>query len=97
VGLLGHGMGAGLNLAFLHLNALRSVPSSQSGAASGLYSMIRFGGSMIGGALCGVLLKMGFDRSLPRIEAYQFVFWIFVIIGVVGAVSSLRLRKTASV
>jgi MFS family permease len=93
LGLLGHGIGAGLNLPFLHLNALRSVPSSQSGAASGLYSMIRFGGSMIGGALCGVLLKMGIDRSLPRTEAYQFVFWTFVVIGIIGTVSSLRLNK----
>ena len=93
VGLLGHGVGAGLNLPFLHISALGGVPPSQSGAASGLYSMIRFGGSMIGGALCGVLLKMGLDRSLPKTEAYQFVFWAFVVIGIMGVVVSLWLKK----
>ncbi len=92
VGLLAHGVGAGLNLPFLHVAALGRVPPSQSGSAAGLYSMIRFGGSMIGGALCGVLLKMGLDRSLPAAEAYQFVFWIFVVIGIVGIVISLRLK-----
>ncbi|MEZ4673724.1 MAG: MFS transporter [Caldilineaceae bacterium] len=45
-----------------------------NGAATGLYSMIRFAGAMVGTALCGVILQHYFDQGLVVVSAYQRAF-----------------------
>jgi len=55
--------------------------------------MIRFVGVAIGTALAGVLLYNALERGLPIIEAYQQVFLIIALAGLVGITTSLGLRS----
>ena len=56
-------------------------------------SMIRFVGVAIGTALAGVLLHSALQRGLPVIEAYQQVYLIIGLAGLVGITTSLGLRS----
>ena len=53
-----HGLGAGLCLASLHLYALSQVTREATSTAAGVYSMIRFAGSMFGAAFGGIILSL---------------------------------------
>ncbi len=92
VGLIGHGLGAGLSLAALHRAALEGVDPEQTGMAAGLYSMIRFGGSAIGTALAGVILQFGLDRSAVVVSAFQLVFWFMAGVALLGVATAWGLR-----
>jgi EmrB/QacA subfamily drug resistance transporter len=85
VGLIIHGLSAGLSLAALHRACLGRMPQEQMGVAAGLYGLVRFAGTMLGPALGGVVLQWALDRAFLPIEAYQMVFWLMagmVILGV---------------
>jgi len=69
-----YGQAAGFVLAALHRAAIGNISNAQMGSATGLYSMIRFAGAMVGTALCGVLLQHYLDQGLPVIESYQRAF-----------------------
>ena len=75
-GLVVHGLFAGLSLAALHRASLRDVPVEQNGAAAGIYSMIRFGGMLLGAALGGVLLQQSLETTDSMVVAFQAVFWL---------------------
>ena len=94
--LIVHGLGAGLSLAVLSQSAMSDIPQEQSGAAAGLYSMIRFAGSILGTTLGGVLLALTLERSALPLDAYQVVFWFVAGVGVIGFVlaTGIRARKT---
>jgi EmrB/QacA subfamily drug resistance transporter len=92
-GLIGHGLGAGLSLAALHRSALNKIPPAQMGMAAGLYSMIRMGGLVLGGALGGIVLQYGLDRSVLAIEAYRQVFWFVAGVASLGVVIGWGLRE----
>ena len=83
-------------LAPLHHAALGDVPADKAGMAAGLYSMLRFMGSVVGTAVAGVLLQSLLDRSVPTLVAYQHVFRAFVLFSVAGMIVALGLdlRKT---
>lgn len=87
-----HGTGAGLSLAALHRTALGSIAPDQTGAAAGLYSMTRFGGSMLGTAFAGIILQGGLDRGLMTLDAYQLVYAVLAGMGLVGLLSVKWLR-----
>jgi EmrB/QacA subfamily drug resistance transporter len=82
-GLIVHGLGAGLSLAPLHRAAMSHVDVSEAGAAAGVYSMIRFGGTLMGTALGGVLLQQALETHAAPVEAYRIVF--FAIAGAAAA------------
>lgn len=88
-----HGLGAGLSLAALHRAAMARVSERQTGVAAGLYSMLRFGGSLFGTALGGVVLQSGLDRQLMPIEAYQMVFWFIAGVALIGTLLGFGLRE----
>ena len=88
-----HGLGAGLCLAALHLFALGNVEQEQAATAAGLYSMLRFIGSMIGPAVGGVLLYLGTERFGVETAAYRPAFLFYLVGGVVGAASAFGLSK----
>lgn len=88
-----HGLGAGLCLAALHIYALAATPQSQAGAAAGLYSMVRFGGSMLGAAIGGVILQAGFDAHGVVLRAYSATFIFYVAAGVLAAAFSIGLSS----
>jgi len=88
-----HGLGAGLSLAALHRASMGRIPQEQVGMAAGVYSMVRFTGTMLGPAVGGVLLQQGLDWSLPVVEAYQLVFWMIAGVAVLGVVAGFGLRE----
>lgn len=90
-GAVTHGLGAGLSLAALHRTALSGVASEQTGAAAGVYSMIRFAGLMLATAVAGVILQDGLDRGLPTLDAYQRVYGFLALVGLVGVFVASRL------
>jgi MFS family permease len=80
-----YGLGNGFALASLHHAALMGIPEAQIGQASGLYSMLRFFGSVVGSALAGVVLAFLLDRGLGALRAYQYGFLAFGAVALVGA------------
>jgi EmrB/QacA subfamily drug resistance transporter len=95
-GLAMHGLAAGLSLAALHRASMGEIPPEQNGAAAGLYNMMRFGGSVVGIALAGVVLQQGLDWSVPTIEAYQAVFWFLTGVAALGVVIGWGLRQESA-
>jgi MFS family permease len=93
VGLAIHGLGAGLAQAALDRAATGGMPQAHMGTAAGVYSMIRFGGAMLGATLGGVLLQSGLDRGLSPVDAYQPVFGLIAGVALVGAVIGLTVRE----
>ncbi len=92
-----HGLAAGLSLAALHRAALGDVPAERVGAAAGLYSMVRFSGSVLGSALVGVLLQGGLERvgtvdGSTVVGAYRFVFLCIAFVAALGILVGARLR-----
>ncbi len=87
-----HGLGAGLSLAVLSQSAMSDIPQEQSGSAAGLYSMIRFAGSILGTTLGGVLLALTLERSALTLDAYQAVFWFVAGVGVLGFLLATGIR-----
>ena len=86
-----HGMGAGLCLAALHLFALGTVSGERSATAAGLYSMIRFAGSLFGAAFGGVILYMGIASHGPTVAGYAPAFLFYLAVSVAGAGAALGL------
>jgi MFS family permease len=93
IGIASHGLGAGLSLAALHRAAMDKISDAQTGVAAGLYSMLRFGGSVFGTALGGVILQAGLDLSLTPVAAYQVVLWFIAGVSLVGMVIGLGLKE----
>jgi MFS family permease len=93
VGLAAHGLGAGIFLAALHRSAMGGIAPDQTGMAAGLYSMFRFGGTVLGTALGGVVLQYGLDRYLLTIDAYQMVFWFIAAVATLGVVIGWGLQE----
>lgn len=88
-----HGLGAGFCLAALHIFALAGVPADRSATAAGLYSMVRFGGAMIGTAVGGVVLASGIASFGATYPAYSRVFWFYLVVSLIGALSALGLTR----
>jgi MFS family permease len=93
LGLVTHSLGAGLAQAALHRAAMGGVPQAQTGMAAGVYSMLRFSGTVLGPAVEGVLLQAGLDRGLPTITAYQHVYSFVAGVGLLGVLVALTLRE----
>jgi MFS family permease len=87
-----YGLGNGFALASLHHAALSGIPEAQIGQASGLYSMLRFIGSVVGSALAGVVLASALDRGLSALRAYQVGFLVFGGVALIGALVGTRLE-----
>jgi EmrB/QacA subfamily drug resistance transporter len=92
-GVILHGLGAGLSLAALHRVSLGRIPQDQAGMAAGLYSMVRFGGILLGPAVGGVLLQQGLNHNLLLIESYQLVFGVIAAVTLLGVVMGFGLRE----
>lgn len=93
VGLLLNGLGAGTALPALHHAAMGSFEGGRGGSAAGLYSMVRFWGSMLGTALSGVLLQFLFDRGASTLAGYRVVFACMIAIATFGAVMAIALPR----
>jgi EmrB/QacA subfamily drug resistance transporter len=93
-----YGLGSGLMLVALHNASMQNITPEHMGMATGLYSMLRFMGVVIGTALAGVILQHYLDLSVPTIEAYQKVFLFYVGFSVLGVIVGFGLveRKKAT-
>ena len=85
LGVLGQSLSAWISLAPLHAASMADVSEEQTGVAAGLYSMMRFAGTVFGTALSEVVLQQGLDRALVPLEAYQISFWFVAGVAVIGA------------
>jgi EmrB/QacA subfamily drug resistance transporter len=95
IGMAVHGGAAGLSLAILHRLALDDVPANRSGAAAGLYSMIRFFGSIIGATLGGVILTQALTHFAEPVDAYHLTFACWAGVGILAAVTIFPARDGA--
>lgn len=91
-----YGLGNGFALASLHHAALAGIPEAQIGQASGLYSMLRFFGSVVGSALAGVALAFLLDLHLLPLQAYQYGFLAFGGVALIGAAIGTQLGEPDS-
>jgi predicted MFS family arabinose efflux permease len=87
-----YGLGNGFALASLHHAALSRIPEAQIGQASGLYSMLRFFGSVVGSALAGVVLAFFLDRGLRAPQAYRYGFLVCGGVALAGALVGTQLE-----
>ena len=92
LGVLGQSLSAGISLAPLHSASMAEVSEEQTGVAAGLYSMMRFAGTVFGTALSGVVLQQGLDQALVPLEAYQISFWFVAGVAVIGVLLGARLK-----
>ena len=81
-----------MSVAPLHRAAMHGIAPQDSGAAAGMYSMLRFAGQILGTAMGGVTLQRWLAQTTLPIQAYQQVFWMFVWVAVVATVLSWMLR-----
>jgi EmrB/QacA subfamily drug resistance transporter len=91
-----HGLVIGLSLAPLHRSSMQGIADQEAGAAAGLYSMIRFAGQILGVAVAGVVLQHQLARLSTPITAYQFVFWLYVIVALLATLLSVMIREEAT-
>lgn len=91
-----YGLGNGFALASLHHAALLGISDAQIGQASGLYSMLRFFGSVVGSALAGVVLAFLLDQHPSALQAYQYGFLAFGGVALIGALVGTRLGEPDS-
>jgi MFS family permease len=89
-----HGLIVGLSLAPLHRASMQGVAEGESGAAAGLYSMIRFAGQILGVAVAGVTLRQGLLQAQAPINAYQSVFWFYAGVAVLAVAIGWRVSDT---
>jgi MFS family permease len=93
LGVILHGLGAGLSLAAQHRTALRNIAEDKTGLAAGVYSMTRFSGSMLAVAIAGVILQTGRSFGLTDLVGYQLTYGFLVITGILGIIATFQLRK----
>jgi EmrB/QacA subfamily drug resistance transporter len=87
IGIALHGGGAGLSLAVLHRLSMDNVPANRSGAAAGLYSMMRFFGSIIGATIGGVILTQALYYFEEPVDAYHLTFACWAAVAVLAAIT----------
>lgn len=92
IGVLGQSLGAGLSLAPLHRASMMGIAIEQAGVAAGLYSMVRFAGTVFGTALSGVVLQYGLSSGGLPVEAYQQSFLFVAGVTLIGVVLGTRLK-----
>jgi EmrB/QacA subfamily drug resistance transporter len=98
-----HGLGAGVYLAPVHRAAMASVPRTESGAAAGLYSVLRYGGSLLGPAISGVIVEARLAAgaggnlvpSAAAAPAYQAAMLAISLAGVGAVALSFAIRENA--
>ena len=90
--LIMHGLGAGFSLAVLSHTAMSDIPVLQSGSAAGLFSTLRFGGSILGATVGGVILQQALQRMPTALDAYQVVFVSIALVGFTGVMLAWKLR-----
>jgi EmrB/QacA subfamily drug resistance transporter len=92
VGATVHGGAAGMSLAVLHRLSMDNVPAHRSGAAAGLYSMMRFFGSIIGATIGGVILAKALDYFAQPVQAYHLTFAIWAAVAVLAVITIWPVR-----
>ena len=85
--------GAGVYMAALDRYAMREVPRELIGGAAGLYSMLRFAGTLIGPVISGVILYAGMEWLPTEVGAYRLSFSSLVVIQVAIVLVGLNLRE----
>jgi MFS family permease len=97
IGIAIHGGAAGMSLAVLHRLSMDNVPHHRSGAAAGLYSMMRFFGSIIGATIGGVILTQALAYFDQPIQAYHLTFACWAVVAVLAVITIWPAREVKQV
>lgn len=96
LGITLHGAAAGMSLAVLHRIAMDDVATELAGAAAGLYSMVRFFGSVVGATIGGVILAQAL-AALPNVaDAYHVTFLCWASVAVLAMLTVWPVRDPAA-
>ena len=93
IGVMGQSLSAGFSLAPLHRASMTGIPDKRTGIAAGLYSMVRFAGTVFGTALSGVVLQQALSQTEAPLEAYQLGFWFVAAVTLLGVLFGAGLKE----
>ena len=93
LGVILEACGAGLSLAPLHQTALQNVPVESKGSAAGLYSLIRFTGTIFGPPLVAAIYGWSIQRGVIPQRAYAVPLWMIAAISLIGMWLSFNLKE----
>ncbi len=81
------GIGIGLSSAAVQTAAIEVVPTSESGQAAGLFSTMRYLGSILGAAVMAAILV----GDVPSVDAFRLLFGLLVLVALAAIMASTRL------
>lgn len=87
----GAGLGFGIALSALSALVVDAVPSSQTGAATGMNANIRTIGGAAGAAVIGVVLTTHEANGVPTEHGYVVVFALLAVASLLAALSALAI------
>jgi MFS family permease len=85
------GIGTGLSSAAIQTAAIEAASASESGQAAGLFSTMRYLGSILGSALMAAVLV----GDVPSADAFRLLFGLLVVTALASVVSASRLPGLA--
>ena len=86
------GIGTGLSSAPVQTAAIEAAASSEAGQAAGLFSTMRYLGSILGSAVMAAILV----GDVPSVDAFRLLFGLLVITALASAVTASRLPGRAT-
>ncbi|HEX5163767.1 MAG TPA: MFS transporter [Thermomicrobiales bacterium] len=81
------GVGLGLSTAAVQTAAIEVVSTSESGQAAGLFSTMRYLGSILGSAMLAAILV----GETPSLDAFRLLFGVLVVTALAAVVTASRL------
>jgi DHA2 family methylenomycin A resistance protein-like MFS transporter len=81
------GIGTGLSSAAIQTAAIEAAAASESGQAAGLFSTMRYLGSILGSALMAAILV----GDVPSTDAFRLLFGLLVVTALASVVTASRL------
>jgi len=85
------GIGTGLSSAPVQTAAIEAAAASESGQAAGLFSTMRYLGSILGAALMAAILV----GEVPSVDAFRLLFGLLTVTALAAVVMARRLPRPA--
>jgi EmrB/QacA subfamily drug resistance transporter len=85
------GIGTGLSSAPVQTAAIEAAAASESGQAAGLFSTMRYLGSILGSALMAAILV----GDVPSIDSFRVLFGLLTVTALAAVVTATRLPRPA--
>jgi MFS family permease len=85
------GIGTGLSSAPVQTAAIEAAAASESGQAAGLFSTMRYLGSILGSAIMAAILV----GDVPSVDAFRVLFGLLTVTALAAVVTAARLPRPA--